>query len=295
MARDAKLTFNWTYDNAASQATGGLRIGNFAASGTATNAYVWNPAGGSNYNFQRAVSSALNKSGFRDQQADQSQLTTTNSVVSAISNDPSVFGNTEMYEAYVRVTYGGLGPAPITGTQMWIVVEGASDSGTGTAGTDWSPISGSINLATPTSAVARLIMNTTTVPGTATGGLFTLSSHGLQVGDIVVFTALSGGTQPTANQPYFVSSVPSPNTFYLASTLNGANLTTFAVTSTSTVAYATPAARRVISIPVSPTVKPWLRVAVYGVSTAAAALPASAAIWIQDAFITIGRDSAALA
>lgn len=289
MARDGKLTFSWTYDNTAASGTGGLRIGNYAAAGTTAQAWIWNPSGGTNYNFQRAVSSALNKSGYRDQQADQSQIGTPNSIVSAISNDPSVFGQTEMYEGYVRVTYGQLGSALVANTNVWIVVEAASDSGTGTAGTDWSPISNSINLATPTSAQSRSVPT-----GTTLNGVFSSTAHGLAVGDIVVFTANAAGSGLTNTQPYFVSTVPNVNSFTLAATANGATIGTI-TGHTSWTAFATPAQRRVVSISVAPTVKPWLRVAVYGVSTGAAALPQYTGVWIQDAFVTLGRDSATLA
>lgn len=300
MARDAKLVFNFTRDVTSTVGNGFLNVNTFNAATTATGAFIYVPATGGANAFLRGTSNSLNRAGFRDQQADQSQLATSNSIVSAITNDPAVFGNTEMYEGYARITYGGLGTALSANCAMWVVVEAASDSGTGTAGTDWSPVSNSINLATPTTAQQRVATGSgaTSVltTGTSSNGTFTQTqgTHGLSVGDIVVFTAIAGGTSPNANQPYYVAAVPSSSTFQLALTPNGPVVTTFTGTTSYTIT-ATPAARRVVSVSITPTAKPWLRIAVYGTSTAAAQQAASTGVWLQDAFITLGRDSAALA
>lgn len=296
MARDAKLVFNFTRDVTSTVGNGFLNVNTFNAVTTATGAFIYVPALGGANAFLRGTSNSLNRAGFRDQQADQSQLATSNSIVSAITNDPAVFGNTEMYEGYARITYGGLGTALAANCAMWVVVEAASDSGTGTAGTDWSPVSNSINLATPVSAQQRVASGTTLGTGTSSNGTFTQTTgtHGLSVGDIIVFTAITGGTSPNANQPYYVAAVPAANQFQLALTPNGPVVTTFNGTTSYTIT-ATPAARRVVSVSIAPTVKPWLRIAVYGTSTAAAQQAAFTGVWLQDAFITLGRDSAALA
>jgi len=290
MARDAKLNFTWTAATTPTVANGGLQITNFAATGTTSYAWVFNNAASTAYFFNRASSNALNKSGFRDQTADQSLISTSNSVVSAIANDPSVFGNTEMYEAYVRVTYGQLGAVQAATTTMWLLVEAASDSGTGTAGTDWSPVSSSINVGVSTGTLlARPIAVTST-----SSGVFTVASaHGLQPGDIIVATAATTAGGITLELPYYINTVPSSTTFTLASSFNGATLTSLTGGATITM-IATPSGRRVLSIPVSPTAKPWLRVSVYATS-GSTALAKDSGVWIQDAFITVSRDSAAVA
>lgn len=280
MARDSKLVFNFTNANSANVGT--LNVWNAPLTGTTAAAYLSVPSGGATYGFQRAASNALNKSGYRDQQADQSQIATVNSVVSAIANDPAVFGNTEMYEAYVRVTYGQLGASLATGQQLQILIEAASDSGTGTAGTDWAPIS---------SAVIVSNAQRTVTATTFASGVISATAHGLQNGDVVMVTG-AAYTNYTAGQPLYVVGA-STNSFNVSTTPNGPVATTYTVT--TPVVYATPAnGKRIVSIPCAPTAKPWLRVAVYSLSTGTQAVQYSG-VFIQDAFVTVSRDSAALA
>lgn len=284
MARDSKLVFNFT--NANSGNAGTLNVWNPTLTGTTATAYFAAPSGGATYGFQRAASNALNKSGFRDQQADQSQIATINSVVSAIANDPAVVGNTEMYEAYVRVTYGQLGAALASGQQLQILIEAASDSGTGTAGTDWSPVSSAVIVSTAPRTYGSQGSYA------MASGVVTLASHGLVLGDVVMFTGASM-TNYTAGQPLYVVAVVDANTFRVSTTPNGAVASTYS--GTSMTVYATPVTgKRIVSIPCAPTAKPWLRVAVYSLSTGTASVQYSG-VFIQDAFVTIGRDSAALA
>lgn len=61
------------------------------------------------------------------------------------------------------------------------------------------------------------------VTGGAEEDLWTLASHGLAVGDSVIFTAAgTGATGYAASTRYYVASVPSVNTFQLSATLGGA-------------------------------------------------------------------------
>lgn len=56
-----------------------------------------------------------------------------------------------------------------------------------------------------------------------TGLATTSAAHDLRIGDVVVFTALAGGTGVTANQLYYVTSVGSNTTFNFATAPGGAN------------------------------------------------------------------------
>lgn len=59
------------------------------------------------------------------------------------------------------------------------------------------------------------------VTSVAATDVFTTSAHKYQVGDPVWFSALTGGAGLTANQVYFVNTVPSATTFTVSATLGG--------------------------------------------------------------------------
>lgn len=284
MARDSKLVFRFTRELTAAVGTGGLRIDNLAgAAGTTTSAFIYANAAGSNYNFNRAGSNGLNVGGFRTTLGDAASFAA-QADASAIANDPAMTGVTAAPEAYVRVIASLAGVAPTSGVPVYLVVEAASDSGTGTAGTDWIPVSAAARMDTKTA-----VRSITT--GTVTAGVVT-SATTLAVGDIVVFTANTGGTV-TLQKPYYVTAVGT-GTFSISNSVNGAVDTT--VTGlTAFTATATPAQKHLISIPVTPSSRPWIRLAVVGASVSAAALAASQGVWIQEATYVVGRDMAALA
>lgn len=292
MARDAKLAFTFTQTASPSVTTGGLRINNLAGTGTTASAFVYADAAGGAYDFLRGASNALNVGGFRNTLADASVLVT-QAGGSAISGDPALVGVTVAPEIYLRMVFASAGVAVAANTKTFVCVEAASDSGTGSAGTDWTSISPLLDVSS--SGAVRSLSFVTTA---ATGGQFTTGSgstpaaHGLAVGDIVVFTAAGTGTGATLQQPYYVATVPTSSTFTLTSSVNGAPITTFALTTAPT-ATATPAQKRLIGLPISPTAKPWYRVAVQIVSTGGTAA-ATQGVYIQDAFISLGRDGAAL-
>jgi hypothetical protein len=286
MARDSKLVFKFTREVTATAATGGLRINNLTATaGITNNAYVYLDAAGTAYNFNRAGSNGLNIGGFRQTLGDAASFGA-QADVSAVTNDPAIIGNTAQSEAYVRVTYAMAGQLNAATNLVQLVIEAASDSGTGTAGTDWTAVSAGVNASA--GAAARLVPT-----GTAASGVFTSTAHGLVVGDIVVFTSGTTATSLTVQKPYFVNTTTGANTFTLSNTLNGSTDATIAIT-TSFVAYATPLQKRIVSIPVAPTTKPWLRVAVQNIAGATAQV-ANVGVWIQDAFYTVGRDMASIA
>jgi hypothetical protein len=286
MARDSKLVFKFTREVTATAATGGLRINNLTATaGITNNAYVYLDAAGNTYHLNRAGSNGLNIGGFRQTLGDAASFGA-QADVSAVTNDPAIIGNTAQAEAYVRVTYAMAGQLNAATNQVQLVIEAASDSGTGTAGTDWTAVSAGVNASA--GAAARLVPT-----GTAAAGVFTSTAHGLVVGDIVVFTSGTTATNLTVQKPYFVNTTPSANTFTLSNTLNGSTDATIAITA-SFVAYATPLQKRIVSLPVAPTTKPWLRVAVQNIAGATAQV-ANVGVWIQDAFYTVGRDTASIA
>ena len=284
MARDSKLNLTFTRDVASVVGNGALRVENLAgtASTTDRNVLVFaNAAGGAN-DFLRASSNALNMGGFRNTLADASVFGT-QAGGSAITSDPAINGNTSFYETYLRVTFASAGVAAAASTKSFLVVEAASDSGTGTAGSDWQAVSPQIDVAS--SGAVRAITTGTTSSGVVTAG----AAHGLSVGDIVVFTANTGGTV-TLQKPYYVNTVPSTTTFTVSNSVNGATDTTV-TGQTAFTATATPAQKRLIGIAISPTVRPWIRLSVVMVGTGTVA--ASQAVWVQDATISMSRDSAA--
>ena len=289
MARDSKLVFKFTREVAAAVGTGGLRVDNLAGTaGTTTSAFIYANAAGSNYHFNRAGSNGLNVGGFRSTLGDAANFGAQLDV-SAITGDPAIIGNTAQAEAYVRVVASLAGVAPTSTVPMYLQVEAASDSGTGTAGTDWIPVSAAAQMQT------RATVRAVGVPASNTsssGVITTAAAHGLSVGDIVVFTANTAGTV-TLQKPYYVTAATSL-TFSLSNSINGAVDTTV-TGSTAMTGTATPAQKQIISLPVAPSSRPWLRVAVVSTSTGATALAASQGVWIQDATYVIGRDTAAIA
>lgn len=289
MARDAKLVF--TFTKITSGNVGQMSVLNSpnAASGNYGASLFTVPASTQTYGLVRGTSNALNRAGFRDQTADQSLLATSNSVTSAILNDPAVFGNTEMYEGYVRIAYGQLGASLAASSQLLVLVEAASDSGTGTAGTDWTPISGSIN-------VTNAARTVTVASASLNSGVITLpAGHGILPGDVVSF---AGGTITGSSyidyQPFYVSSVASTGlSATLSTTPNGAAA---AISNSGTpTMYVTPiAGKRIIAMPLAPTAKPWVRLVAYSIG-GGTLQNTGAGVWIQDAFISVSRDSAAVA
>lgn len=289
MARDGKLVF--TFTKITSGNVGQMNVFNAPNAGTGNyGASCLNvPASTQSYGLVKGVSNALNRAGFRDQSADQSLIATSNSITSAITNDPAVFGNTEMYEGYVRIAYGQLGASLAASSQLLILIEAASDSGTGTAGTDWTPISGSVNV---TNAARTLTVSSSPL----TNGVLTITAgSGIQPGDVV---SLAGGTITGSSyidyQPFYVTSVNATGTSVVLSTTPNGAAAAISNSGTPTV-YVTPAGgKRIVSLPLAPTAKPWLRLAAYSIG-GGTAQTTGAGVWIQDAFVTISRDSAALA
>lgn len=133
MARDAKLIFSYTTAAAslpALQITGGTTGGGTVVLSGGIG--VWT----------KGSSNALNVGGFRNMLADRNQFITGGDA-SAITNDPAISGNMGQ-EWYVRLAVSQTSLVIGAGSNITVLVEAASDSGTGTAGTDWTPVSSGV-------------------------------------------------------------------------------------------------------------------------------------------------------
>lgn len=285
MARDNKQVFRFV------QAAFGVNanqmaVVNYAVGATpSTGAALYMSSAGTNGFWYQGFSNTLNRAGFRDTNGDQSILVS--GETSAILNDPALVGNTNGAERYCHVTIGGFGP--IANTSQWeVLVQGASDSGTGTAGTDWSAISSAI----PFTATA----GNSTKSVTLSNGIGTLAGHLLQVGDILIPRA-NGTTGFVAGQPLFVVTLPAANpsgTFGLSKTPgSGIVDTTLTLVAANTYDVVTP--RRTLAIPIAPNPKPWARVVVRALPSGNTnAVPQFSGVWMDNVWLTMGRDSASL-
>lgn len=288
MARDSKL--NFTFTRATGASIPALSVNNLSdtASSTDRSAFIYADAAGGSADFLRGASNAIAVGGFRNTLADASVLVT-QAGGSAITNDPAIVGNTSFAELYCRVVFASAGAAVASNTKTFLVVEAASDSGLGTAGTDWQAVSPMIDVST-----SGAVRTFTCPTAAASAGVYTTSAaHGLSVGDLVVFTSVGtgSGTIPAAKRPLFVATVPSTTTFTVTATYGGDALTSAIITTGTTAGSAAPAQKRLIGIQISPNARPWLRLAVNILGTGTAA--ASQGVWIQDATLSVGRDSAA--
>jgi hypothetical protein len=137
MARDSKLIFSYTTAAAslpALQITSGTTGGGTVVfSGAAT---IW----------AKGTSNALNAGGFRNMLADRAQFIAGGDAT-AITSDPAISGNMGA-EWYLRLTVSQTSFVLGAGSSVSIFVEAASDSGSGTAGTDWTPISAGVAVTT---------------------------------------------------------------------------------------------------------------------------------------------------
>lgn len=291
MARDNKLTFRFlqTAFNAANQFNV-VNYGNSSTVGSSGGSFVATTAGTSGI-WYRGASIALNRGGFRDANADQSLLVS--GETSAILNDPAIIGGTSVAERWVRVTYAPVGPLGTVANVLYeIEVEGASDSGTGTAGTDWTNIGGSI----PVSPIASYANVVSTAAGMVAGVVTTASAHGLTAGTVLIPRV--AGTGFAIAEPLFV--IPLTATTFGVTKRSGSGV---ADTTLSTAASAQTFERsglagfaggpRIINIPINANIKPWVRVIVRATPISGQAVPQWSGVWLDNVFMTSGRDSSA--
>lgn len=128
-----------------------------------------------------------------------------------------------------------------------------------------------------------------TVSNTVTSNVFapavTSQPHGLSVGSIVVVSSgtISGGAVDTA---YFVNSVPTPTTFTISATLNGATL---AIASGSTAVFAVGRQSRIVNVQIAKTLRNYLRTALFCSNPGTLS---QGYVTFLGAELSIGKDSA---
>jgi hypothetical protein len=275
MARDAKLVLR--FNTQAFAAANAMRVETYNGGSSASGAVFYMTSAGTTSFFYQGFSNTLNFSGFRTTNADQSIIVS--GETSGIVNDPAIVGNTGNPIKYVHAicqTYGSYG-----NTSFEAFLQGASDSGTGTAGSDWSPISGSVALVSGTDS---------TIAGAVSSGQLTAASHGLSVGDVII-PRTSNGTV-NAFRPLVVVAVPDSGTAHLSQAYGFPRDTTL---SAASLTYTKPTSRRTIAIPVGPNAKPWVRLAVRAIPAAAGAVPIQTGVFFDQVFLSVGRDTAAVA
>lgn len=280
MARDSKQVFRFlqvAQNNGNSQ----LNVMNYnnSASVQATGAAIgFNGTGAANM-WAVGASTTINRAGFRTTVADQTNIIS--GETSGILNDPALFGNLNGTERYCHVTVAPFG-AHLATVRFEITVEGASDTGLGAAGTDWSPIGSAIPIPVAAAVTKALVISS---------GVGTLASHGLNVGDILI--PQTAGTGFAIHQPLYVVSLPTTNptgTVGLSRTPGSGIIDT---TLGGSVTFTQCNTRRVLAIPLSPNPKPWVRVAVR-VLASGVTPAAHVGVVIDNAFLTMGRDTASL-
>ncbi len=300
MARDLKLS-NWTWTAASGSSI--MTIANSTPTGDPANTQGTitlnaGAAAGVNVGAFRAASDAKNVAGFINSKLDGSSFANflAGNEVSSVNNQPALWGNTSYMNMYARcaVSIG----AQVTGSTVtwpqaaggYIVMEGAYDNGAATPAPSglWVPISGAIPLVTGVSALSTTVA--------LSGNAFTTTTlHGLSVGDNVVFSAvggLAGAGVPTADQVYVVQSTPTQTTFTIATI--AAPTTALVVTGTSTGAVvqkliANNGQTKIVSAPMTQSLRPWLRWAVHYFSTNNTNVSTVA---ISKTSLVLGRDNA---
>lgn len=238
----------------------------------------------------RGNSASFNRAGFRTTNADQSLLTSTET--SAILNDPANIGNTDASEGYLRFQYAPVGALNTSGVTNEIFVEAASDSGSGSAGTDWTAISASLPVSPITGYLAKS-------PTSFSAGVVSLTAHGLQNGAVIFFGVLTP-TGFALFQPLFVVNATT-NTFGVTlvrgsaatdTALSGAGVLTNALHYSNNPASS--GGPRIMTIPLTPSAKPWVRLVYRVVPTSVTTVASAQALWIDQVGFVVGRDTAAV-
>lgn len=290
MARDNKLTLR--FSQTAFAAANQFSVVNYGNSSTATSgAVIHSSATAPTASlWYRGTTNALNRAGFRDTNADQTLLVS--GETSAILNDPAIPGGTATTERYVRVTYAPIGPLNTSAVTFEIEVEAASDSGTGTAGTDWTNIGASI----PVNPIASYATVVSTAAGVVAGVATTASAHGLTAGTVLV--ARVAGTGFAVGEPLFVIPLTA-TTFGLTKTSGSGVVNTGLSTAASAQTFdrsgiaGFAGGPRIINVPINANTKPWIRVVFRATPNSGTTVAQYAGVWIDNVFMTAGRDSSA--
>jgi hypothetical protein len=279
MARDAKQVFRFL-TVAQNNTNNQLQQQNYLASTTVLSSGAvmgFNSAGGGGL-WSQGISNTINRAGFRNTNADQSIIIS--GETSGILNDPALVANTNSSERYCHVTVAPFG-AHVATVRFEVLVEGASDSGTGTASTDWSAISSAIPVTVNAGQTRTVVFS---------GGQGTATAHALNVGDVLIPRANGGGF--SLLQPLFVVGVTGANTFLVSKT-PGSAVQDATITQASAT-YDLCHQRRILAIPIAPNPKPWVRVIVRAIPTGNVTPAANVGVLVDNAFLTMGRDSASL-
>lgn len=221
MARDTKLVFQ--FSTVATQGAGFAAVavttptGEKANSSGAITLSVASSNGGLGIAGIALASSNPIVAGYRNTTADLTgtyQNWLAGNEVSAIANDPAIWGNTAPGEMFARgvVTWNFASSQALTATNIpYLCVQGAFDNGLGAAADgSYAPISGAYPL-------LQVLPNVTAVSAAAV--VTTAYAHNLQVGDGIVFTTAGGLTAGVAASTVFqVATVPSSTTFTFKTT-----------------------------------------------------------------------------
>jgi len=298
MARDFKLVF--AYSTVASAGAGTAAVAVSTPTGDKTNSRaaitlaVGSGTGGVGVAGMAIAASDSFAWGIRNSKADTTSFANwlAGNEVTAVANDPAIWGNSSLDEMYAR----GVLEWDFSSSQVivpanppYICVQGAYDNGAGSAATaTFQPISGALSLIIPTVTVAS------SVAGTAV--ITTSAPHNLAVGDGVLLQNITGVTAGlTASTVYVVNSVPTSTTLTLKTTAGSAiSSTTGTLTGTPIIyklrGYTANSNGFVFSIPVAPTVKQHVRLAVVYPTT----VTAGAGIAISRSGLVTGRESSVL-
>lgn len=291
MARDGKLVFRFIQTTAGNNQ---LAIVNYGNSSTAsTGAFIGSVTAASTASqWVRGTSQSLNRSGFRTTNADQSLLVS--GETSAILNDPAIIGDTSYAYEYVRIRYAPVGPLNTTNNTFELYLEAASDSGTGTAGSDWTIAGGAV----PLSPIASYATTASTAAGVVAGVVNTSAAHGLSAGQVLF--AQAAGTNYGASEPLFVITQPTNATFTSPSTqfgltkIPGSNaIDTTLSSAASAQTFDRAGTPRIITLPLNISTKPWVRVAYRMLPSGTATNARYSGVWLDNCFLTRGRDSSA--
>lgn len=301
MARDLKLS-NWTWSTVAT-GINAMPVAQSTPAGDPTNTAGTITLGNgiaaaANQASFRAVSDAKNVAGFINSKLDNSSFANflAGQEVSSVSNQPALWGNMSYMNMYARcaVSLGAI----VTGASVtfpqtagaYIVMEGAYDSGASTPAPSglWTPISGAIPLVTGVTALSTTALVTVT-----SAHLFTTTTlHGLSVGDHVVLSAVGGLTGVNADQVYQVFTTPTQTTFTLSNVSASPAILTITGTSTGCVVQkliTNNGATKIVSAPMTQSLRPWLRWAVHYFSTNPTNV---ATVTLSKTSLVLGRDNA---
>lgn len=161
-------------------------------------------------------SDSLNFTHFRNQIADTTNLIS-GAVTSAITNDPALNNSTAGNYYYLRASVspvGFVGPEPCQ-----FIVQGAQDSGSGTAPTALSAYAQISGISTCPATCANQVVPISGISATSPA-VVTPTGAVPPTGTIVMITNLGGATGPAVRTPYVVLQT-SATTYTMVSTLGG--------------------------------------------------------------------------